>query len=235
MPASPIRRAFFAGFRAGLPFLLVIIPFALVFGVAAAEAGWSVTQIVGMSVGVVAGASQFTALQLVADQAPVLVVIATSLAVNLRMAMYSASLAPHIGGAKLWQRAFAAYLLTDQSYGTAMNGYALRPYPTPSEKVAFLVGAAAPVCPPWYAATYVGAVAGGTIPPAFALDFAVPITFIALVAPALRSLPHLAAAFVSVAASLALHWLPFNLWLLSAASLAMMSGAGVELWQERRR
>ena len=41
------------------------------------------------------------------------------------------------------------------------------------------------------------------IPPEYALDFAVPITFIALFAPQLRSVPHLAAALVSVAVSLA--------------------------------
>lgn len=235
MPASPTRRAFFAGVRAGLPFLLVIIPFALVFGVAAAEAGWSVAQTMGMSIGVIAGASQFTALQLLADQAPTLIVIATALAVNLRMAMYSASMAPHIGGAPLWQRALAAYVLVDQTYGTAINHYTLHPGMTRAEKLAYFFGAVAPVCGPWYAATYMGAVAGGAIPEGFALDFAVPITFIALVAPTLGSLPHLAAAFVSVAASLALIWLPFNLWLLVAAILAMLTGAGVELMLERRR
>ena len=234
MPASPVRRAYFAGLRAGLPFVLVIVPFALVFGVAATEAGWSVAQTMGMTIGVIAGASHFTALQLIADQAPMLVVIATALAVNLRMAMYSASMAPHIGGAPLWQRALAAYVLVDQTYGTAINHYTLNPGLDRREKMAYFFGAVTPVCGPWYGATYVGAVAGAAIPPGFALDFAVPITFIALVAPALRSLPHLAAAFVSVTAALALVSLPFSLGLLVAAVLAMLAGAGVELLLERR-
>jgi predicted branched-subunit amino acid permease len=234
MPASPTRAAYLAGLRAGLPFLLVIVPFALVFGVAASEAGWSLAQTMGMTVGVIAGASQFTALQLIADQAPMLVVIATALAVNLRMAMYSASMAPHIGAAPLWTRALAAYVLVDQTYGTAISHYTLHPGLGRREKLAYFFGAVTPVCGPWYAATYAGAVAGAAIPPAFALDFAVPITFIALVAPALRSLPHLAAAFVSAAAALALVWMPFSLGLLVAAMLAMLAGAGVERWLEAR-
>jgi predicted branched-subunit amino acid permease len=78
-------------------------------------------------------------------------------------------------------------------------------------------------------------VAGAAIPPELALDFAVPITFIALVAPALRSLPHLAAAFVSVIAALLLVAVPFGLGLMIAAALAMITGALVEIWQERRR
>lgn len=235
MPASPTRSAYLAGFRAGLPFLLVIVPFALVFGVAASEAGWSVAQTMGMTIGVIAGASQFTALQLIAEQAPLLVVLATALAVNLRMAMYSASMAPHVGAAPLWTRALVAYVLVDQTYGTAINHYARHPGLGRREKLAYFFGAVTPVCGPWYVATYVGAVAGSAIPPAFALDFAVPITFIALVAPALRSLPHLAAAMVSVAGALALVWMPFGLGLLIAATLAMIAGAGVERWLEARR
>ena len=228
-----LRRAFWQGFRDSLPFLLVIIPFGMLFGVIATEAGWRLAETIAMSVMVIAGASQFTALQLMSDQAPLLIVMATALVVNLRLAMYSASLAPHIGAAPLWQRALAA-VLTDQSYGVAINRYTLRPQMSVADKVAYFFGVALPVCGPWYAATYAGAVAGSAIPPGLALDFAVPITFIALVGPALRSLPHLAAAVVSVTVSLALAWLPYNLWLLIAGLLAMATGAMVEVWQQRQ-
>ena len=67
-----------------------------------------------------------------------------------------------------------------------------------------------------------------------ALDFAVPITFIALFAPALRDLAHLAAAFVSVTVALALAGLPYSLGLMIAATLAMAAGAAVEAALERR-
>ena len=101
--------------------------------------------------------------------------------------------------------------------------------------MAHFFGVALPVCIPWYLSTWAGAVAGAAIPPALTLDFAVPVTFLALVGPALRSLPHVAAALVSVVVSLVLAWLPYNLWLLVAAALAMATGALVEAWQERRR
>jgi predicted branched-subunit amino acid permease len=234
MPNPSIRRAYWLGFRDSLPFLLVIIPFGMLFGVLAAEAGWNIVEITAMSVMVIAGASQFTALQLMQENAPTLIVIGTALAVNLRMAMYSASMAPHIGGAPLWQRALAAYFLVDQTYGAAMNRYALTPTMSAPQKVAHFFGCVTPVCGPWYLATWAGAVAGTAIPEALALDFAVPVTFIAIVAPALGSLPHLAAAVVSVAVALALAWMPYNLWLIVAALAAMLTGAAVELWLERR-
>ncbi|MBP7243603.1 AzlC family ABC transporter permease [Amaricoccus sp.] len=235
MQQAPRRKAFLLGLRDGAPFVLVVVPFGLLFGVAAREAGWNLAQILGMSVFVIAGASQFTALQLLSDQAPLVIVIVTALAVNLRLAMYSASLAPLIGAAPFWQRALIGYALTDQTYGTTITNATLRPPMSAQERVWHFFGSAAAICPPWYVSSIAGALIGSAIPPALALDFAVPITFIALVAPMLRSPPHVAAAFVSVAVSLALAWMPYNLWLLIAAVLAMLTGAGVELLLERRR
>ena len=50
------KRAFLLGMRDGAPFNLVVVPFGLLFGVAASNAGWSVLQIGAMSVFVIAGA-----------------------------------------------------------------------------------------------------------------------------------------------------------------------------------
>ena len=234
MPDRSIRSAFWQGARDSLPFLIVVVPFGMIFGVLASEAGWTLAQTLGMSVLVIAGASQFTALQLLADQAPLLVVIATSLAVNLRLGMYSASLAPYLGTAPAGWRALAAYVLTDQSYGVAIQRFSRQPPLGPGEHLSYFIGCALPICFPWYVATWAGAVAGAAVPAALALDFAVPVTFIALVAPALRSLPHLVAASVSVIVTLALAGLPYSLGLLVAALVAMAAGALVERRQERR-
>ena len=228
------RAAFWRGFRDALPFLVVIVPFGLLFGVVAAEAGWGLAETMAMTVMVIAGASQFTALQLLSEHAPLLIVIATALAVNLRMAMYSAAMAEHVGALPFWKRALVAYTLTDQTFGVAITRYTREPQRSRAWKAAYYFGVCVPVCLPWYAATWLGAVAGGAIPEGLALDFALPITFLALVAPSLRTLPHIAAAVVSVVVSLALAWLPYNLWLLIAASLAMATGAFVETRLERK-
>jgi 4-azaleucine resistance transporter AzlC len=230
-----VSSAFRLGLRDGAPFLLVIIPFAVLFGVAASAAGWNLTQTLSMSVFVIAGASQFTALQLLGDNAPLTIVILTSLAVNLRLAMYSASLAPLIGAQPFWKRAILAYVLVDQTYGIAMNRAETGPPMTQGERISHFFGASVAICPWWYGATVFGALAGNAIPKGLALDFAVPITFIAMFAPALRNLPHVAAAFVSVVGALALSFIPYNLGLLVAAALAMLTGAGLEAWLERRR
>jgi predicted branched-subunit amino acid permease len=229
-----LRSAYWSGVRHGAPFTLVIVPFGLLFGVVGSEAGLNLVEVMGFSVLVIAGAAQFTAVQLMVHEAPTLVVILTALVVNLRMAMYSASITPYLGAAPLWKRAIAAYFLVDQTYAVAHARYEARPEMPLSERLAYFFGAVSPVCPLWYAMTLVGALAGRQIPPEYALDFAVPITFLALVAPALRTAAHVAAAAVSVLLSLVFAFLPYSTGVLVAALGAMIVGARVELWMERR-
>jgi 4-azaleucine resistance transporter AzlC len=219
---------YWQGFRAGIPFIIVVGPFGLLFGVVATEVGLDTIQTMAMTVLVIAGAAQFAAVQLLAENAPALVIIITGIAVNLRMAMYSASIAPHIGKSAIWQRILMAYFLVDQSYAVSVLKYESEPELNLSQKVAYFFGSMTPIAPIWYASTYVGIKAGSAIPQEYALDFAIPITFLALVGPNLRSFPHMAAALVSVCVSLLLIDLPYNLWLIIAAFFAMMTGAFIE-------
>lgn len=234
MAITTTKTAFWQGFRDGLPFVLVLAPFAALFGVVATEAGLNVFETLMFSVAVVAGAAQFTAVQLLSENTPTLIVILSALAVNLRMAMYSASLAPHFGPAPVWQRALAAYVTVDQSFAVSIARFEREPDMTVQQKLAYFFGVIAPVLPNWYLFTLLGAWGGKSVPPELALDFAVPITFFAMIGPMLRSIPHVAAALVSVAGSLIFTFVPFNMGLLIAAVLAMMTGAYAELWFSKR-
>ena len=234
MTVTTPHTAYWQGVRDGLPFILVVSPFALLFGVVATEAGLNVWETLAFSVVVIAGAAQFTALQLMQENAPTVIVLASALAVNLRMAMYSASLTPHLGAAPLWQRALAAYMMVDQSYACSILAYERNRDWTPAQKMSFYFGAVTPVIPVWYAMTVTGALIGSSMPAGLALDFAVPITFIAMIAPALRTLAHKAAATASVVLALGFAFVPFNLGLIIAGIGGMMVGAQVELWMDRR-
>ncbi|WP_386680251.1 AzlC family ABC transporter permease [Loktanella sp. R86503] len=228
MTAATEKSVYLRGLRAGAPFVIVVVPFSLLFGVAATDAGLTLGPAMGFTVLVIAGASQFAALQMMVDQAGIAFVLLAALAVNLRMAMYSAALVPHIGAAPLWQRACVAYLLFDQTYLASVKAYEEEPDLTLRQKVAFFFGVATPITPVWCAMTAVGVLVGATIPEAAALDFALPITFLAMVAPMLRTSAHLAAAATSVVVALALSGLPSGFGLLIAAACAMAVGVLVE-------
>lgn len=228
-------QAFRFGMIQSLPFLIVIVPFAMLFGVVALEAGIDIAQILGFSVLVLAGASQFTAVQLLSDHAPTWVVILSGLAVNLRMAMYSASLVPWLKGASGRQKAWIAYTLIDQSYALAIQHYEHHPRLSLQQRLAYFFGAAVAMCIPWIAASWLGATLGRAIPDDIALDFAMPITFLAMIAPMLRTPAHMAACFVSIVAALLLAGLPSGLGMMIAALFGMATGALLEVWTERRQ
>lgn len=229
------RQEFWRGYRDCAPFILIVVPYSMLFGVVARDAGLDLVQTMTMTVLVIAGASQFTAIALLQDQAPVFVALIASLVVNLRMAMYSAALVPHIGHARLWVRAVMAYLMVDQAFAVAVRTYEDRPSMTPAEKVAYYFGCMMLICPFWYGFTYVGAVVGQAIPASYQLDFAVPVCFIALTAPLLRSGPHVVASLVAAVVSLAFAWMPWSLGLIVAAICGLIAGAQSELFLRRKR
>ena len=233
-PSANPKTAFLRGARDALPFILVVGPFALLFGVVGTEAGLNLVEVMGFSVLVIAGASQCAALQVMSENAPTVIVVLTALAVNLRMAMYSASLTPYLGKASLVKRALVAYFMVDQAYTLSQIKFEMEPEMSVAARVAYYLGTVMPIAPFWYVLTYVGAVAGTQIPPAFALDFALPITFIAMIAPALRTVAHIAAAVTSIVVALLMAWMPYGTGLLVAALVAMMVGAQIELWQARK-
>jgi len=228
------RRAFLRGYLDCAPFILIVVPYSMLFGVVARDAGLDLLQTMSMTVLVIAGASQFTAIALMQDQAPVFIALLASLVVNLRMAMYSAALVPHVGHARLSVRALMAYLMVDQAFAVAVRTYEDRPDMTPTAKVAYYFGCMMLICPFWYGCTFLGAVVGQAIPPSYSLDFAVPVCFIALTAPLLRSRSHIFAALVSSITSILFGWVPWSLGLIIAAIAGLIAGAQAERFLKRR-
>ena len=233
MTITTTKSAFWAGVRDGFPFIIMVAPFAALFGVVAIEVGLTVVQTMGFTVLVIAGASQFAALQLMTENAAIGFVLLAALAVNLRMAMYSAALAPHLGKAKLWQRVLIGYLNFDQSYMMSVARYEDEPDMVLEQKVAFYLGVALAISPFWCAFTFVGVKIGAAIPQGIEVSFMIPIAFLTMVTPMMKSLAHIAAAFVSVVVALALAWLPSGSGLLVGAVCAMVVGVAVETWMER--
>jgi predicted branched-subunit amino acid permease len=225
--ATTAKSAFLRGLIDGAPFLLIGIPFATLFGVVAETSGLALSQTLAMSALVIAGASQFTALQLMNDAAPLWLVFAAALTVNLRMAMYAAALQPHLKSAPLWQRALVAYMNFDVSFALSLQAYEARPMTIPA-RVAYFVGTALPITPLWVIFTGVGALVGGRLFAGLPLDFAMPILFLSLTAPMLKTLAHVAAAVTSILGALALSALPSGLGLILAAFAAMAVGAEIE-------
>lgn len=218
-----------AGIRDVSPLLLGIVPFGLVAGIAAVNAGMELAEAIGLSVIVFAGASQLAAIELLANNAPLAVVIGTAVVINVRMVMYSASIAPHFAEYGQRFRAALAYLLTDQAYALSVAEFEGG---TDRTRWRYYLGAAATLWVVWQIATVVGFVIGAGVPESWGLTFAVPLVFLALLVPAMKDRPTILAGVVGGAVAVGAAGLPMNLGLLTGAVSGILAGLAMEVISE---
>lgn len=212
-----------AGARAIAPITVGVAPFGIIAGLAAVEIGLRLSEAIALSTIVYAGASQLAAIDLLDAGAPWGVAVLTVVVINLRLAMYSASLAPHLAAQSLPRRLGAAYVLTDQAYAVSVARFLGEPEPR-ARRLWFFLGAAVPLWAVWQAVTVVGAVAGDAVPRDLPMGFAVPLAFLALLRPAVTDRPTLAAALAGgTVATLGLHW-PANLGMPAGALTGVAVG-----------
>lgn len=228
--SNSIRHSTIAGARAMAPVLLGVAPFGMTFAVVAQVAGADWLQIMAMGALVFAGASQLVVVDLLQTGAPLLLALAAGITVNLRFMMYSAGMAPRYSEESLLRRGIVAFLLTDQAY--AVTTLRLKKERA-VDCFAYTMGAAGIMYATWLAGTAAGILLGAVIPPSLSLDFAVPVTFLALVAPSISDSPTKLAAGVAAAAALLLHGLPKGMGLMIAAMLGIAAGMWLEHRQER--
>ncbi|WP_224268107.1 AzlC family ABC transporter permease [Haloprofundus salinisoli] len=216
-----------AGVRDVLPLFLGIVPFAVVFGVAAVDAGLTAAQAVGLSVFVFAGASQLATLDLLARDAAVPVVVLTAVVINLRMLMYSASIAPYFRSLAGRSKAVLAYFLTDQAYALSVARYGTLADAEPSgvsDRRWYYLGVAVSLWVVWQLGTVAGLVLGTGVPDSWGLDFTVPLVFLALLVPAMKDVPTTVAGVCGGVVAVVAAGLPLNLGLLVGATVGIVAG-----------
>ena len=214
-----------------LPACIGLIPFGLVCGVGAAAAGATVWGALGMSAIIFSGAAQIIAAQLLAVGAPIAVIVLTCFVAGLRFLMYSAAIAPYLRPLPpRWQQALA-FLLTDQAFAAAIRRFDAGGDPR-AGGLHFL-GAGFALWAFWQATNVVGFFAGNLVPPNWSMEFAVPLCFIALIAPHFRNAPQVGAGVLAGVAVVALDGLPMRLNLIAAGVVGILAGTAIELGRGR--
>jgi predicted branched-subunit amino acid permease len=150
-----------------------VAPFGLVIGVTVAELG--LPHLAGWSLGwlVYAGSAQLAAVGLLAGSASAGIVVASVAIINLRLALYSAAMAPHWRGTSMAWRVVASYLLIDPSFAIATESYD-GSRPRRQAHVHYL-GAALVLWAGWLTVIGIGVTAGATLPPALRLESVGPL------------------------------------------------------------
>lgn len=216
------RTEFLEGVRAELPLMLGVAPFAFIYGALAIQLGLPATLVQAMSAIIFGGSSQFIAAPLIVASTPALVLILTVFVVNLRHALYSASLAPYLEKlAPLW-KILLAYLLTDEAYAVAIAHF--QKQGDGAARHWYLFGAGLTLWSFWQAGTALGIFVGAQVPAEWSLDFVLPLTFIAIVVPMLGNRAYVIAALVAALGGVLTYALPFKLNYLLAALAGIVVG-----------
>lgn len=194
----------------------------LVTGVAMVESGLGVPLSVAMSLLVFAGSAQLAALPLLAAGAPLWVVWATALCVNLRFLIFSAQWRPYLGHLSRGQRTAIAYFCADLNYVAFMRRFP-DPHPAP-EQLPYLWGGIAMNWGAWQAASLVGILAAQHVPTEWGIGFAGTLALLGLLCSLLGTRTAAVAAAVAGCAAVAAYALPLRLNIVVAIAAAVAVG-----------
>jgi predicted branched-subunit amino acid permease len=218
------------GVRAVSPILLGIIPFGLIFGVTAANADVPILAAWASSFIVFAGASQIAIVEVMDGNGAPVIAVLTAVVINARMLMYSADIGRYTVNNPLGTKIGVAYLLTDQAYLVSAHRF-----PDPSKAtgfVRFYVAGGMTLWITWQITTTTGILLGAAIPESWSLEFAIPLTFMALLVLAVKDKPGLLAAVVGGGVAVAAIGLPYHLGLVAGTASGIAAGMFSERWLE---
>jgi 4-azaleucine resistance transporter AzlC len=228
-PVNHSRRGeFWAGVKATFPLVVGAIPFGIIFGALSVTSGLSPAATQAMSTFVFAGSAQFIAAGLVASGTGNLVIILTTLVVNLRHMLYAATLAPRLKDLPQRWLLPLGFWLTDETFVVTAQRYD-RPDDSPN-KHWFFLGSEVFMYTNWQLCTFIGLKAGQAIHDAasWGLDFAMVVTFIGMLVPVVKNRPAAASVLVAGITALLANSLPHKLGLILAAVLGILAGVLAE-------
>ena len=205
-----------------LPATAGLAAWGLVTGVAMIQVGMPWPQVLAMSLVVFAGTAQLTTAPLIAAGAPLWVIWATALCVNLRFAVFSASWRPYLVHGSFWQRVRSAYFTTDINYVLFMKRF---PQPQPGvEQHAYFWGGAVTNWIGWHLASLLGMLLASRFPVSWGVGFAGTLTLVSLASLMISQRGTVLAAVVAGTASVAAYALPLKLHIVVAIAAAVATG-----------
>lgn len=221
------------GLKTGLPTLFGIAAWGMVVGIAMVKTGLTVWQACGMTLLVFAGSAQLASLPLIVAHAPIWVVFATALVVNLRFVIFSALLAPHFTHLPWRQRLFYGYISGDLTVAMFLQRF---PTAVPVKgKLSYLKGLMFPNWCAWQVGSLIGIFLGSTIPSEWALGFAGTLAILCITVPLIINSAALCGVLVASAVAVLANGFPYKLGLLVAVVAGMVAALVAEKLTEKRK
>lgn len=197
-----VMRAFGLGALHVLPLCLAVIPWGILAGSMAVDAGLTFAQSVGMSAIIFAGAAQLVTLGLVVSGAGVLTIIVSVFFITAQHLLYGLTLRPHVAHLKWYQRITIGFLLTDELFAVSAQ-------PKVKLTPAYMIGAGLCFYLAWVAVSIVGIIMASQVSDLsrYHLDFSIVATLLAIVIPLIKTFSTLVGVIVSFCLSIIFSWL----------------------------
>lgn len=227
------KTAFREGLKIGIPTWFGVGAWGLVVGVAMIKAGLSLSQAFGMTFIVFAGSAQLAALPLLVAHAPVWVIFATALVVNLRFVIFSAVLAPHFYHQPWRTRAIMGFFSGDISVALFIQRYP--EFAQEQGKLPYLKGLVFPNWGAWQIGSVIGILLGSQIPASWGLGFAGTLAILCVMLPSVINRAAVAGVAAAAAVAMLAARLPYKLGLLIAVVVGMAVAMMCEEWLEKRQ
>ncbi len=236
--ALPLWRqpAFALGMRDMAPTAIGVAAWGLITGVAMGNSGMAPWVMVCMSLIVYAGSAQLAVLPLMSTGAPLWVIWATALCVNLRFAVFSLHWRPYLKDLSTGQKVALAHVTADLNYVFFMRRF---PQPQPhSDQLPYLWGTSTVCWVAWQLCSMVGLFLAEAVPVHWGLGFAGILALLGVACSMLIDRLTSLSAIVAATAAVAAYALPLKLNILVAIACAVAMGAAAEALRDggtRRR
>ena len=204
------------------PLCLAVIPWGVLCGSLAIQAGLSPLQAQAMSLFVFAGAAQLAGISLFSVMSPTLPILSSTFVIGSRHLLYSAVFQTHILKLSWFKRMAFAFFLTDEMFAVSTSHIDK----TRSFSYVYAMTAGVGFYLVWNLATLGGIIAGSSIDniEELGLEFAIAATFIAIVIPSIKDRSTLFAVLVSGFSVLVFDMVGFEYSLIGATILGMITG-----------
>jgi predicted branched-subunit amino acid permease len=205
-----------------LPLQLGVFPFGIIYGIMAIESGLTPMQAFLMSSIIFGGASQIAFVQLISNATPFGVLVTTVGAINSRHFLYSISMMEFLKNLSIKWRIVLAYLLTDEAYAISIRRFINEP--NTSFLHFHLLGTGITLFFSWQVSTLIGVLLGGDLPQFLDLQFIIPLTFIAIIIPMIKSISTFLVVIASAFSGLILKSLDINFWIIVSGMIGVLVG-----------
>jgi len=210
------------GFIDTIPLGIGALIYGIVYGVMACKAGLSIFETIAMSAFVFAGASQMTAIQMIAIGSSSVSIIITVLIVNLRHFLLAASIAPYLKHESNKMKMVNSFFMTDESYAVTYSHFQGN---KPSS--IYFLGSGLSIYVLWVSASITGYFFGNIISSelSYIFDFAFVAAFIGMIVPMVKNFPTVVTVITSgVISIIGSQIIPGKWYIIIAGILASLAG-----------